>query len=300
VKLGNLPQRGLPPGRPFSVAYSSLPQPHNEEETQLFDVLWLLLASVVFVPAFQKLPGGETDCSQSPVTSLKSQVTSHRSIIQHCFVPLVHTNHAGYCSVSCYWCACRELCAGLLGRWCTVVYQRYSVPIDACTVLCCVALCCLFREPCAGLLGCGCPHRSLCPLHHPALMCTCSVHYHCCIQYSIVFCVDTVVTGALAGSPVLSYLAVGIAMYQWYSIPIDAVCCTVQRFTILFCTSLLLCLQGALCWVTWLRVPSSALMRCPSSSTCTAPRHSLSSGSSSSCSTSAWRYSTSIVLLYSL
>ncbi|CAI7742561.1 unnamed protein product [Closterium sp. NIES-54] len=30
----------------------------NEEETQLFDVLWLLLASVVFVPIFQKLPGG--------------------------------------------------------------------------------------------------------------------------------------------------------------------------------------------------------------------------------------------------
>lgn len=31
--------------------------PH-EEETQLYDVLWLLLASVVFVPLFQKLPGG--------------------------------------------------------------------------------------------------------------------------------------------------------------------------------------------------------------------------------------------------
>lgn len=30
----------------------------NEEETSLFDVLWLLLASVIFVPTFQKLPGG--------------------------------------------------------------------------------------------------------------------------------------------------------------------------------------------------------------------------------------------------
>ena len=32
----------------------------NEEETSLFDVLWLLLASVIFVPIFQKLPGGES------------------------------------------------------------------------------------------------------------------------------------------------------------------------------------------------------------------------------------------------
>ncbi|KAL7002510.1 K(+) efflux antiporter 2, chloroplastic [Sarracenia purpurea var. burkii] len=30
----------------------------NEEETSLFDMLWLLLASVVFVPLFQKIPGG--------------------------------------------------------------------------------------------------------------------------------------------------------------------------------------------------------------------------------------------------
>ncbi|KAG0622480.1 hypothetical protein M758_3G100400 [Ceratodon purpureus] len=30
----------------------------NEEEASLFDVLWLLLASVVFVPIFQRLPGG--------------------------------------------------------------------------------------------------------------------------------------------------------------------------------------------------------------------------------------------------
>ncbi|KAK9742934.1 hypothetical protein RND81_03G206500 [Saponaria officinalis] len=30
----------------------------SEEEASLFDVLWLLLASVIFVPIFQKLPGG--------------------------------------------------------------------------------------------------------------------------------------------------------------------------------------------------------------------------------------------------
>ncbi|KAG6475968.1 hypothetical protein ZIOFF_065201 [Zingiber officinale] len=30
----------------------------NEEEASLFDMLWLLLASVIFVPAFQKIPGG--------------------------------------------------------------------------------------------------------------------------------------------------------------------------------------------------------------------------------------------------
>ncbi|RAL54119.1 hypothetical protein DM860_004590 [Cuscuta australis] len=30
----------------------------NEEEASLLDVLWLLLASVIFVPAFQKIPGG--------------------------------------------------------------------------------------------------------------------------------------------------------------------------------------------------------------------------------------------------
>ncbi|XP_076951966.1 K(+) efflux antiporter 2, chloroplastic-like [Bidens hawaiensis] len=30
----------------------------NEEEASLFDVLWLLLGSVIFVPMFQKLPGG--------------------------------------------------------------------------------------------------------------------------------------------------------------------------------------------------------------------------------------------------
>ncbi|KAF2282573.1 hypothetical protein GH714_043202 [Hevea brasiliensis] len=33
-------------------------QEMNEEEASLFDVLWLLLASVIFVPMFQKIPGG--------------------------------------------------------------------------------------------------------------------------------------------------------------------------------------------------------------------------------------------------
>ncbi|KAJ6710096.1 K(+) EFFLUX ANTIPORTER 3 CHLOROPLASTIC [Salix koriyanagi] len=33
-------------------------QEMNEEEASLFDVLWLLLASVIFVPIFQKIPGG--------------------------------------------------------------------------------------------------------------------------------------------------------------------------------------------------------------------------------------------------
>ncbi|KAI7748930.1 hypothetical protein M8C21_029619, partial [Ambrosia artemisiifolia] len=35
--------------------------PHQEingEEASLFDVLWLLLGSVIFVSIFQKLPGG--------------------------------------------------------------------------------------------------------------------------------------------------------------------------------------------------------------------------------------------------
>lgn len=30
----------------------------NEEEASLCDMLWLLLASVIFVPVFQKIPGG--------------------------------------------------------------------------------------------------------------------------------------------------------------------------------------------------------------------------------------------------
>lgn len=31
----------------------------NEEEASLLDVLYLLLASVIFVPLFQRMPGGE-------------------------------------------------------------------------------------------------------------------------------------------------------------------------------------------------------------------------------------------------
>lgn len=34
----------------------------NEEEASLFDMLWLLLASVIFVPIFQKIPGGNRIC----------------------------------------------------------------------------------------------------------------------------------------------------------------------------------------------------------------------------------------------
>ncbi|GAU28681.1 hypothetical protein TSUD_159630 [Trifolium subterraneum] len=38
---------------------ASLPQQEvNEEEASLFDMLWLLLASVIFVPIFQNIPGG--------------------------------------------------------------------------------------------------------------------------------------------------------------------------------------------------------------------------------------------------
>ncbi|XP_054780971.1 K(+) efflux antiporter 2, chloroplastic-like isoform X2 [Prosopis cineraria] len=38
---------------------ASLPQQEvNEEEASLLDMLWLLLASVIFVPIFQKIPGG--------------------------------------------------------------------------------------------------------------------------------------------------------------------------------------------------------------------------------------------------
>jgi Na+/H+-dicarboxylate symporter len=38
---------------------SSFPIQVNEEEASLFDILYLLLASVIFVPLFQKIPGGE-------------------------------------------------------------------------------------------------------------------------------------------------------------------------------------------------------------------------------------------------
>lgn len=37
----------------------------NEEEASLFDMLWLLLASVIFVPIFQKIPGGKLALSFS-------------------------------------------------------------------------------------------------------------------------------------------------------------------------------------------------------------------------------------------
>lgn len=51
-KLRNLPQK-------MKKLMEMLPhQEINEEEASLFDVLWLLLASVIFVPTFQKIPGG--------------------------------------------------------------------------------------------------------------------------------------------------------------------------------------------------------------------------------------------------
>ncbi|XP_027907380.1 K(+) efflux antiporter 2, chloroplastic [Vigna unguiculata] len=51
-KLQDLPMR-------IKKIIASLPdQEVNEEEASLFDMLWLLLASVVFVPIFQKIPGG--------------------------------------------------------------------------------------------------------------------------------------------------------------------------------------------------------------------------------------------------
>ncbi|XP_002987899.2 K(+) efflux antiporter 2, chloroplastic [Selaginella moellendorffii] len=51
-KLDKLPSR-------IKVVIDKLSkQEVNEEEASLFDVLWLLLASVVFVPVFQKIPGG--------------------------------------------------------------------------------------------------------------------------------------------------------------------------------------------------------------------------------------------------
>ncbi|XP_073125827.1 K(+) efflux antiporter 2, chloroplastic [Henckelia pumila] len=51
-KLRNLPLK-------MKKLMEMLPhQEINEEEASLFDVLWLLLASVIFVPTFQKIPGG--------------------------------------------------------------------------------------------------------------------------------------------------------------------------------------------------------------------------------------------------
>ncbi|KAK7274515.1 hypothetical protein RIF29_15607 [Crotalaria pallida] len=51
-QLQKLPQR-------IKKIIASLPEQEvNEEEASLFDMLWLLLASVIFVPIFQKIPGG--------------------------------------------------------------------------------------------------------------------------------------------------------------------------------------------------------------------------------------------------
>ncbi|WVZ17794.1 hypothetical protein V8G54_010776 [Vigna mungo] len=51
-RLQDLPRR-------IKKIIASLPdQEVDEEEASLFDMLWLLLASVVFVPIFQKIPGG--------------------------------------------------------------------------------------------------------------------------------------------------------------------------------------------------------------------------------------------------
>ncbi|KAJ6972279.1 K(+) efflux antiporter 2 [Populus alba x Populus x berolinensis] len=44
--------------KPLIQHIQKLPKRMNEEEASLFDVLWLLLASVIFVPIFQKIPGG--------------------------------------------------------------------------------------------------------------------------------------------------------------------------------------------------------------------------------------------------
>eukprot|EP00250_Pteridium_aquilinum_P017751 c23768_g1_i1 orf=206-2689(+) len=46
------------PKRVQSILEKIPHQEVNEEEASLFDVIWLLLASVIFVPIFQKLPGG--------------------------------------------------------------------------------------------------------------------------------------------------------------------------------------------------------------------------------------------------
>ncbi|KAI5421664.1 variant 2 [Lathyrus oleraceus] len=51
-QLQELPKR-------IKKVIASLPnQEVNDEEASLFDMLWLLLASVIFVPLFQKIPGG--------------------------------------------------------------------------------------------------------------------------------------------------------------------------------------------------------------------------------------------------
>ena len=49
----------------------------NEEEASLFDMLWLLLASVIFVPIFQKIPGGKWHlciCTLTPEVVMKKGI----------------------------------------------------------------------------------------------------------------------------------------------------------------------------------------------------------------------------------
>lgn len=47
----------------------------NEEEASLLDMLWLLLASVVFVPMFQKIPGGTINLKTLKASRLFATVT---------------------------------------------------------------------------------------------------------------------------------------------------------------------------------------------------------------------------------
>lgn len=55
----------------------------NEEETSLFDVLWLLLASVIFVPIVQKIPGGKSFFSKPAAEML---VLILRRVSRNCFL----------------------------------------------------------------------------------------------------------------------------------------------------------------------------------------------------------------------
>ncbi|GER40053.1 glutathione-regulated potassium-efflux system protein [Striga asiatica] len=49
--------------KPLVKEMRKLPAKVHEEEASLLDMLWLLLASVIFVPIFQKIPGGEWNLS---------------------------------------------------------------------------------------------------------------------------------------------------------------------------------------------------------------------------------------------
>ncbi|GMP43403.1 hypothetical protein CsSME_00012773 [Camellia sinensis var. sinensis] len=44
--------------KPLIRQIRKLPKRVNEEEASLFDMSWLLFASVIYVPIFQKIPGG--------------------------------------------------------------------------------------------------------------------------------------------------------------------------------------------------------------------------------------------------